>query len=374
MMADPSHGSPQHKAYSNVRFGPGHRQGPFPAYDMRVDGGTAVRNTVKNMVSNLENVITNLHGIVGDLRVLVHQIDVVTNKIDGKYGVYWEKSGLNHVSNTHEKVSKAKDMDSFGVCRWKMLREKYDSTEFSPDIDWSYLGLGECNKKPDTKGVGGRKLHSKKLRRVKHMDSSVDSSGVSTDCDLDNDDFRLQFGSDLGLFKSPNGKFDLHGDINFDCLEMDGHSSDLDSDVKASVKSRNISLPAPVPQHAYCRDVTGGCTKETYCGMYESLMESKLETLSNCDANSEFSEELEDDLPPVVDDVPSVKSLDFEAEYNRHVNPWTSFGLVHIDSTQESDEVLSESASDILNDNYIETSYINPGFDDVQPLVQQTIC
>ncbi|KAL8585067.1 hypothetical protein ACOMHN_013083 [Nucella lapillus] len=102
-----------------------------------------------------------------------------------------------------------------------------------------------------------------------------------------------------------------------------------------------------------------GDVQGPYAGPYENAMESRLEQLTNeC---SDFSDVDADAGSDVLEQ--SLTSLEetSSAKYDRELNTWTSYTMTHIDS----DDVVSECTSDVLNENLLEMVTNNPGFDDV---------
>ncbi|XP_076443743.1 uncharacterized protein LOC143282119 [Babylonia areolata] len=101
--------------------------------------------------------------------------------------------------------------------------------------------------------------------------------------------------------------------------------------------------------------------QSVYTSQYEKAMESRLEQLTNEVEVSDFSDVDADAGSDVLEQ--SLTSLEDTpgARYDRELNTWTSYTMTHIDS----DDVVSECTSDILNENLAEMATTNPGFDDV---------
>jgi len=117
---------------------------------------------------------------------------------------------------------------------------------------------------------------------------------------------------------------------------------------------------------------------DDYDGMYERLMERQLENLSassecsGCSESSEYNMELgsleKSDCTSFSDDI--------EVRYDRDINTWTSYTLAHMNSSaRSSDSFLSETTSDILNDNTQATiTYGNMIFSDKLVLLNAPKC
>ncbi|KAK6179326.1 hypothetical protein SNE40_011714 [Patella caerulea] len=294
--------------------------------------GNAVRNTVRNMAYNLENVITNLHGIVGDLHVLVAQIDSVTNRIDGRNGMKRRENGrttcLSSLDGTNTKTP-PQGILSNNIKHWQTLIETYETPDFSPDLDWSYLGLTESEKAESKERLSSLS----DLRKVSKIPQSTNTQIATLGLRLD---------EKAGVLHSNNSSL-KGGDIT----EL-SPSSDISS-VGGACCDSDSSLP--------------------YSGYYETIVDGVLENMACEDDDSDFSDD-EYILSPDVqtsssssasdDRVSSVSSVEFQAEYDRHVNPWTTFSTVV--NAVDSEDAFS--VDDILNDNYIESSYYNYSFDD----------
>ncbi|KAK7484500.1 hypothetical protein BaRGS_00024256 [Batillaria attramentaria] len=100
----------------------------------------------------------------------------------------------------------------------------------------------------------------------------------------------------------------------------------------------------------------------SYSSVYENEMENRLEQLSGDERDASDFSDVEADAGSDVFER-SVASRDsVDVAYNREVSTWKSYTMTHLDS----DDVVSECTSDILNENVIESSTTNPGFDDVK--------
>ncbi|XP_041362329.1 uncharacterized protein LOC121378289 [Gigantopelta aegis] len=351
----------QHKArIANTRCG------------MGFSYGTAVKNTVRHMVSNLENVITNLQGIVGDLHILVKQIDVVTNKMDTYNGTQWTRPSSTIHKKKTTKIAKKNNpvkqetKNENSVFNWQEMAETRAEQGPSPDIDWSYLSLTNNNSDDmKVRQTSSPKVTSRPpcmMRRIREPNPYLSSCGASSECDNDTDEGRV----------TKESKVRACCDFVLGSLEYETHS--------VETSNEDLNNPTPVvPVHVFCEEVVGSNTKGAYCGMYESAMESKLEILSECDEDDDDDDD-DDDLSlnrqsDIEDDRPSIKSCDFKADYNRCVNPWTSFNLVHLDSsTHDSDDFVSDCASDILNENYIDSSSVNSGYENIVLTLPHHVC
>ncbi|ESP00694.1 hypothetical protein LOTGIDRAFT_157984 [Lottia gigantea] len=273
--------------------------------------GMAVRNTVRNMAYNLENVITNLHGIVGDLHVLVTQIDSVADKIDRpiKNGFKKPENGLRYmltpINGSSESVS-SKGVVSNNIQHWQDLIETCENQEFSPDLDWSYLGLSEDSKAP----------------------SFQQPSKPQLQCSIFNDS--ACFPASTSLLEP--------------CQITT--STDIDTDSICSL----IVVP--------------------YDGSYEKAVDDVLENLDGEDDESDFSDtETSSDAltasytSSTHSNESSVSSIEYQAVYNRHMNPWTCYSSVvnPLDPVDIGSCTLDSKDSfnvdDILNDNYLESKY-----------------
>ena len=100
-----------------------------------------------------------------------------------------------------------------------------------------------------------------------------------------------------------------------------------------------------------------------YAGQYEVVMETRLEQLSGNEAEgSDFSDADADVGSDVLEQsLTSLEEVASAVKYDREVNTWTSYTMTHIDS----DDVVSDCTSDILNENVFDMATTNPGFDDV---------
>lgn len=99
----------------------------------------------------------------------------------------------------------------------------------------------------------------------------------------------------------------------------------------------------------------GSYSSGDYDGMYELLMETQLENLT---ASSDYTDQTESsaeynmDLGSLDKSDTTSYSDDIEVRYDRDINTWTSYTLAHMNSSERSsDSCLSETPSDILNDN-----------------------
>ena len=335
--------------------------------------GNAVKNTVRHMVSNLECVITNLQGIVGDLHILVKQIDVVTNKMDAVNtynGTQWTKPSTaiykkktTKIVKKSQPVKQPETKTDNSVSNWQEMAETRAEQGPSPDIDWSYLSLTNNNcddaqvRQTNTSKVT---LHPCAMRRIREPNPYLSSCGASSECDVDADECQV----------TKDSKVRACCDFVLDSLKYENHSIETSNE--------DLVNPTPVvPEHVFCEEVVGSNAENAYCGMYESAMESKLEILSEYDDNDDDDD---DDLSldrhsDIDDDRPSIRSCDFKADYNRCVNPWTSFNMVHVDSsTHDSDDLVSDCASDILNENYIDSSSVNSGYENIVLTLPHHVC
>jgi hypothetical protein len=99
-----------------------------------------------------------------------------------------------------------------------------------------------------------------------------------------------------------------------------------------------------------------------YAGQYENAMETKLERLSSEADFSDFSDADADAGSDVL--AQSLTSLESSGiKFDRDVSTWKSYTMTHIDS----DDAVSDPASDVFNENVMSSSVTaNPGFDDVK--------
>ncbi|XP_033750047.1 uncharacterized protein LOC117334501 [Pecten maximus] len=98
----------------------------------------------------------------------------------------------------------------------------------------------------------------------------------------------------------------------------------------------------------------GSYSTEDYDGMYERLMENELENMSASSDCTDLTEssEYNMDLGSLDKSDTTSFSDDIEVRYDRDINTWTSYTLAHMNSSaRSSDSCLSETPSDILNDN-----------------------
>ncbi|OWF47928.1 uncharacterized protein LOC110453751 [Mizuhopecten yessoensis] len=98
----------------------------------------------------------------------------------------------------------------------------------------------------------------------------------------------------------------------------------------------------------------GSYSTEDYDGMYERLMENQLENMSASSDCTDLTEssEYNMDLGSLDKSDTTSFSDDIEVRYDRDINTWTSYTLAHMNSSaRSSDSCLSETPSDILNDN-----------------------
>ncbi|XP_069137493.1 uncharacterized protein [Argopecten irradians] len=98
----------------------------------------------------------------------------------------------------------------------------------------------------------------------------------------------------------------------------------------------------------------GSYSTEEYDGLYERLMENELENMSASSDCTDLTEssEYNMDLGSLDKSDTTSFSDDIEVRYDRDINTWTSYTLAHMNSSaRSSDSCLSETPSDILNDN-----------------------
>lgn len=153
-------------------------------------------------------------------------------------------------------------------------------------------------------------------------------------------------------FPGVSSALDSSTEQNFKEADARMSGSSSQSDAVASSGGFEVRLDAEASAGS---DVTG-----SYAGPYESAMETRLEQLSTEVDGSDFSDADADAGSDVLEQ--SLTSLETSsAKYDRDVNTWKSYTMTHIDS----DDVVSDCTSDILNENFIDTTTTNPGFDDV---------
>lgn len=307
--------------------------------------GRLVKQSVRSVVGNLENVLGNLQGIVGDIRILVNRIECVSNKLDRKFGAYWKKG-----YNDNDTKSLVIDTDNGSTMMKQQGADSFECMQFSPDFDWTYITMAT------------------------YQDSPFSPSS------------QFEFERSLGANDNECYRGDLTEDESEDLSEaslMSLTSTDASrcSSIPSSCSRHSIlsatTTPSSVasddifsPQFGYI-DIFHVCCQtpgDLYCGVYEILMESSLENTKNLNDSFESSDDEDEDEELAtrgVDDdedydddnaeeVEVTSVGDYKANYDRDLNTWTTFTLLHTDSIQDTDDYFSETKSDILNDNTLE--------------------
>lgn len=285
-----------------------------------------IKDTVRVMVGNIENVLGNLQGVVGDLRVLVHQIDCVTNSLDEQYGTRWRGQADDNVVSTPNN-----NQESLESC---------EPQEFSPDYDWSFLGIhGFENVYSWNQTRSYLMPHNIFPNNVEYRDMNTNADDVTEDV------------SEISSM-STDDSISLDVGTQFDARKKECSASSFDSGNSSSHKDDELfhyrsDSPTVDLFHTCCSGVIDPDSDDTYCGIYEAVMEARLErvhpTFDSFDSDSEDEQELS-------------SAIGYMATYDRDVNTWTSFSMVNIDASQDSDDVESETSSDILNDNILNST------------------
>lgn len=180
------------------------------------------------------------------------------------------------------------------------------------------------------------------------------SSAVESSPELDFkeiDAARLSTASSVADSFQESSVLDSSPEQNFKEVDtrMSGASSVSDTVVSGGFEVRPDAEMSP-----------GSDITVSYGGHYESAMETRLEQLSTEVDGSDFSDADADAGSDVLEQ--SLTSLETASvKYDRDVNTWKSYTMTHIDS----DDVVSDCTSDILNENFLDTATANPGFDDV---------
>ncbi|CAI9719299.1 Hypothetical predicted protein [Octopus vulgaris] len=346
-----------------------------------------VKQSVRNVVGNLENVLGNLQGIVGDIRVLVNQIECVSNKLDKKYGVYWKKGNNQNVNsnsqnNNNNNNNSCSSVDTSNRCSIssnednnydtrstdlvatdnmaavfkQQNTDSFEGLQFSPDFDWTYITMATYQNNP---------LLCCTSPQFEYIRSPAWS---------DNGNFRPDFTeegqedceelSEASLMSLTSTDISRCNSIPSSCSK---HSI-LSSTTPSSVLSDDIFSPqlAFIDIFHLCCQNTG----DSYCSVYEILMETTLESTKHLsdsfdssdheDIHNDIIHENDDDDDDDDDDIEAVDEIevtsvgDYKANYDRDLNTWTTFTLLHTDSLTDSDDHFSETKSDILNDNTLE--------------------
>lgn len=349
---------------------------------------TQVREHVITLVKYLETVIHDIKYVVGDLQILLEQIDLVSRQLD-------DCSSLPTSSPTRDGSQPARCACSAPLAspsaftnplltrakrasgstkRIKRTAKprKYMHEETSSPVSWS-----SCE--------------GSMPRRKESNASEMDKISVELNAMWDN-----AFDSDLltgswtqGAVNHPTGYFDhrtkpdeptgLSGRLQNNNLaasqgtswldttnleqsltsgiEMLSFTDDSEEDCLSSALSffpsgDDVSVPVCIevdPYHVSCKDVIPAGSGRTYCGVYEAALDACLETFSDMSTSDSFTSDVSlfggEDLDSVV------SGIHYEPRYDTQLNTWTAFTMVPIESLHTSEDDLSETALDILNDN-----------------------
>ncbi|GAB1600373.1 hypothetical protein Ahia01_000315100 [Argonauta hians] len=349
-----------------------------------VNDNRLVKQSVRNVVGNLENVLGNLQGIVGDIRVLVNQIECVSNKLDKSHEVHRKKNNnrmnnshnmnnnINNNTNNCSSISnrystmnssddnnydtKCNDLtvsDNMAAVIKRQNTDSFECLQFSPDFDWTYITMATYQNNPFIHGASPQIEY---IRSPAWSENGNFRSDLSEECE----DI-----SEASLMSLTSTDASRCNSIPSSCSK---HSI-LSSTTPSSVLSDDIFSPrlAFIDIFHLCCQNTG----DGYCSVYEILMESALENTKHLndsfdssdledfnnatiDKHYIYDEDDEDDDFEAVDEIEVTSVGDYKANYDRDLNTWTTFTLLHTDSMTDSDDHFSETKSDILYDNTLE--------------------
>lgn len=287
-------------------------------------GGKAVRQSVRNMVVNIENVLGNLQGVVGDLRVLLNQIENVSNKLHEQYGADWFQENLN--SNLKNKSvrnisSRKLDLPTTGLPSAATdVIDKY--MEVSPEIDFSFLGITNY------------KFYDKWGGRLADHISILNDSTIFVDYNFPSQPpvhpcSRISEEEDSSMTDSS------------DKLSSDNDSDSLEecSRLRFSSHPQNIGLEPNVcvPKcpdrtqttcRTQCEHNSADGTNNAYCSIYEIMMESQLENSCSISDTYTSDSDFEDgeDMSSSSSDSSMSLSLSDDSD---HVNTWIDYSIKH---------------------------------------------
>lgn len=338
---------------------------------------------IKGLVGTIENLQEDLHGVLDDIKILLRQIDSVTEKIEEDY------------TSKEDKKSDLTDKERVLKPKYKLDDVRLD--DVSPDLDLSYLTITPGNHM--TKW-GNSLLESPKFCARENRSTSISPLALT----------RNEHCAEFKVVRNDRVKVKVNPVKNqTDNVNPDGHRmfrrlSDAITEIEEkspkhsvqnntkttcyaqfkTAKTTNIEpllpqLPEPVERSNHVTDVASSSdgsvfrddTENTQSDpslsetlnikdedVYEKLMESQLEKMSaNSDLSgcSEWSDNYMDFGTFSTSDISFTDET--SVHYDKEVNPWTSYTLNHTTgSTRSSESFVSDTPSDILNDNTKSTS------------------
>ena len=289
---------------------------------VRRNENVKLRQTITDMMTNIENVMSNIHIVLGDMGVLVKQIDSITSRLESKYEQKRSKSNilLDANKNQYEIV------ETPGFSNQSKLP--------SPFIDYTYLDLADdcemCGQ-----NVQNLKFNEKYPLWIQCDTWKTGNTGNSpSDLSIvsagsDNSD-ALHSGSDgcSQSWKSISnfGPYSYSKEVNNFRRERNS------SDFQAKLLRRYSEC---------CK--TGSVQNDAYCGVYEEIMEAHLDDIGPVlqdDTGFDIHDSFSDDLTS-GDSIDSRTSFSMSDEhiihFNKVSNTWTAFKLTDVTVREFSD-------------------------------------
>ena len=355
-----------------------------------------LRLQVKMVAGELENVLGELKTVVGDLRTLVSQIDEVTSKIDKEYGLDADtldkakrrlSTSVLETRASRKHVYRLSGSQSFDIVQPGYHREFMSAAEIrdlSPSVSSRHSSTAYrkrmqwlLNPQP---GHTGSDMGDNRVTRAKTKPKSFSKPELGSKPCYGNVD-RLDRSAEE-LSRSRTDKLNIgdenhckNGKQNTSSTMIKRHSGQFDHIPRAqelmALRMVKCNFPVidkplqPVPNgiipvtsqkpkrrhHPINRRKSSKSSPNVeYSGVYEKELDSLLECdeLQNQDSFDDTQSQLS--FTDAIDNANKA----YAAHYDRDVNTWTAYTMVHLDAHGFSDEQLSETTettSDILNDN-----------------------
>ena len=332
--------------------------------------GVKIKDQVRMVVNEMDHVLTELKSVAGDIRVLVDQIDKVTNKIDAAYGADG-KPRDRRLEGKQNKVKRRRSANVEGELQpqkrnnGRMRHSTSDTFEFlQSDFPWTFCMQEEIPSSDEEMAKAARKLLL--LKQLDYTSKEIDMMDPPnyTKPQYPEDKSSRSPSACTCLEKVSPQSVESNLARSCDIPMRSGENSrrSRESDMNKQEHRRSYTKDSSTTSdfleelHKKCEQYTPSpMSDSSYSGVYEKELDEQLEnnfdTLDSYDT-FDSSEDL-----PLCDTGILPPSNDFEANYDRAVNTWTTYAMVQIDGAgieyEFSDDQTLETDSDILNDNRI---------------------
>lgn len=334
---------------------------------------------IKGLVGTIENLQEDLHGVLDDIKILLRQIDSVTEKIEEDFtGKEYKKSDLT---------------DKERVLKPKYRLDDVRLEDVSPDLDLSYLSITPgshmtkwghsllespkfCSRENRSTSISPLALNRNenctefKVVRSDRVKVKVNSINNQTD-NVNPEGHRMfrRLSDAITEIEEKSPKHSVQNSTKTTCYAQfktailsTKKEPSLPQTPKCLEHFNNVTDGAQSPDSSVFHDdnengQSDQSLSETLNNndedVYEKLMESQLEKMSaNSDLSgcSEWSDNYMDFGTFSASDISYSDGT--SVHYDKEVNPWTSYTLNHTTgSTRSSESFVSDTPSDILNDN-----------------------